>query len=81
MNGSVGFVHDWLTGQRGGENVLVELARLAPQAPIHTLFHFPGSVDAELERHPIETSWLQRAPLLERRYRHYLPLFPAAVES
>ena len=49
VNGSVGFVHDWLTGQRGGEKVLDELARLAPRAPIHTLFHFPGSVDAELE--------------------------------
>lgn len=78
---SVGLVHDWLTGQRGGENVLLEIARLAPRAPIHTLFHFPGSVDPELERHPIETSYLQRAPLLERRYRHYLPLFPAAIES
>jgi glycosyltransferase involved in cell wall biosynthesis len=78
---AVGFVHDWLTGQRGGENVLAAMAPLAPKAPIHTLFHFPGSVDAALETHPIETSWLQRAPFLNSRYRHYLPLFPRAVES
>jgi glycosyltransferase involved in cell wall biosynthesis len=81
VSAAVGFVHDWLTGQRGGENVLVEIARLAPSAPIHTLFHFPGSVDAALESHPIETSWLQHAPFLKRRYRHYLPLFPAAMRG
>lgn len=79
--GSVGLVHDWLTGQRGGENVLVELARLAPRAPIHTLFHFPGSVDPELETHPIQTSFLRHAPFLARRYRYYLPLFPTAMAT
>lgn len=81
MTGGVGLVHDWLTGQRGGENVLSAIARLAPRAPIYTLFHFPGSVDRELESHPIVTSFLQRAPLLERRYRQYLPLFPAALRT
>jgi glycosyltransferase involved in cell wall biosynthesis len=75
----VGLVHDWLTGQRGGENVLVALARLFPGAPIYTLFHLPGSVDPELERRPIVTSFLQGAPGLERHYRWYLPLFPAAA--
>ena len=78
---AVGFVHDWLTGQRGGENVLAAIAQLAPRAPIHTLFHFPGSVDASLEAHPIETTWLQRAPWIRSRYRHYLPFFPRAVEA
>ena len=77
----IGFVHDWLTGQRGGENVLREIVRLAPEAPIHTLFHFPGTVDAEIEAHPIATSFLQRAPLLRSRYRQYLPLFPAAMAT
>ncbi|MGD2115016.1 MAG: glycosyltransferase, partial [Acidobacteriota bacterium] len=40
-----------------------------------------GSVSAELERHPIRTSFLQRAPGLRRHYRRYLPLFPAAIED
>ncbi|HEX9903164.1 MAG TPA: glycosyltransferase family 4 protein, partial [Acidobacteriota bacterium] len=35
----VALVHDWLTGQRGGEKVLEVLAELFPQAPIYTLFH------------------------------------------
>ncbi len=77
----VALVHDWLTGMRGGEKVLERLAELFPEAPIHTLFHLPGSVSAALEAHPIRTSFLQRAPGLARHYRHYLPLFPAAVEQ
>lgn len=79
--GEVALVHDWLTGMRGGEKVLEEIAHLFPGAPIHTLFHFPGSVDKALESHPIHTSFLQRAPGLARRYRSYLPLFPFAIED
>jgi glycosyltransferase involved in cell wall biosynthesis len=77
----VALVHDWLTGMRGGEKVLEEIAGLFPDAPIHTLIHLPGRVSERLEAHPIRTSFLQRAPFVERRYRHYLPLFPSAVES
>jgi len=77
----VALVHDWLTGMRGGEKVLEALGGLFPGAPIFTLFHFPGSVSAALESHPIHTSFLQRAPGIRRHYRRYLPLFPAAIEE
>jgi len=77
----VALVHDWLTGMRGGEKVLLSLARLFPDAPIFTLLHVGGSVDAEIEARTIHTSFAQRLPALERRYRHYLPLFPAAAAS
>lgn len=81
MTHPVALVHDWLTGQRGGENVLAAMARLFPEAPIYTLFHFPGSVAPELEAHPIVTSFLQRAPGLDPHYRWYLPSFPLAIED
>ena len=74
-------VHDWLTGMRGGEKVLEEVAALFPGAPIHTLFHFRGRVSETLEAHPIVTSFLQGKPGVERHYRWYLPLFPAAIED
>lgn len=74
-------MHDWLTGMRGGEKVLESLSDLFPGAPIYTLFHLPGSVSEKLERHPVRTSFLQRAPGIRRHYRRYLPLFPAAIES
>ncbi|MDH4198113.1 MAG: glycosyltransferase [Candidatus Aminicenantes bacterium] len=73
-------VHDWLTGQRGGEKVLEVLAEVFPQAPIFTLFHFPGSQVPALERREIRTSFLERMPFVRSRYRSYLPLFPLAAE-
>jgi len=77
----VALVHDWLTGMRGGEKVIEALGALFPEAPLYTLFHFPGSVSPAIESHPIRTSFLQRAPGIRRRYRSYLPLFPAAIEE
>ena len=74
-------MHDWLTGMRGGEKVLEVLLDLFPTAPIYTLFHIPGTVTPEIEARSIHTSFLQRAPGLRSRYRHYLPLFPRAIES
>ena len=72
-------VHDWLTGMRGGEKVLLEHARLLPDAEIHTLLHVPGSTCAEIEAHPIHSSPLSRLPGVARHYRKLLPLFPWAV--
>lgn len=77
----VALVHDWLTGMRGGEWVLHEIAQLFPEAPIYTLVARRGSVSPELESHPIHRSWLQALSFGGRRWRHLLPLMPAAVES
>lgn len=77
----VALVHDWLTGMRGGEKVLLALARLYPDAPLFTLLHVPGTLHPELEARAIHTTFIQHLPAVERRYRHYLPLFPAAVRT
>ncbi|HEV8609492.1 MAG TPA: glycosyltransferase [Thermoanaerobaculia bacterium] len=74
-------VHDWLNGMRGGEKVLEAILPLVPNPTIFTLFHVPGSVSREIERYPIRASGLNRLPLARRRYRHYLPLYPRAIES
>jgi glycosyltransferase involved in cell wall biosynthesis len=65
---------------RGGEKVLLSLARIFPEAPIFTLLHVAGSVAPEIEARDIRTSFVQRLPDVARRYRHYLPLFPTAAE-
>ncbi len=80
-NARVALVHDWLTGRRGGEKVLEVLAEIFPDAPIYTLFHFPGSQIPDIEKRTIRTSFLQGMPFLRKHYRHYLPLFPLAAES
>jgi glycosyltransferase involved in cell wall biosynthesis len=76
----VALVHDWLTGMRGGEKVLDALCEMFPAAPLYTLVRVPGSVSARIEARPIHTSFVQHLPRPASFYRHYLPLYPLAVE-
>jgi glycosyltransferase involved in cell wall biosynthesis len=77
----VALVHDWLTGTRGGEKVLLELVRMFPDAPVFTLFHFTGSQHPEIEACEIRTTFLQRVVSHRFDYRRLLPLFFAAAET
>jgi len=77
----VALVHDWLTGMRGGERCLEAFCELFPEADLFTLLHVPGTVSPVIERRRITTSFVQRLPDVERRYRAYLPLFPLAVRG
>jgi len=74
-------VHDWLTGMRGGEKALEVLCERFPDAELFTLVHVRGSVSAAIERLRPHTSFVQRLPLVKQFYRHYLPLFPTAIEQ
>ena len=81
LNGlRVVLVHDWLTGMRGGEKVLESICRLFPSAELCTLVHRKGSVSPLIEGRRIRTSAIQWLPGATRRYREYLPLFPATIE-
>jgi glycosyltransferase involved in cell wall biosynthesis len=77
----VALVHDWLTGMRGGEKCLEVMAEIFPAADLYTLLHVPGSVSPVIENRRVVTSFIQRLPRAERRYRWALPLFPRAVEA
>jgi glycosyltransferase involved in cell wall biosynthesis len=79
--GKIALVHDWLTGMRGGERALEVLCERYPEAELFTLMHIPGSVSATIERRPIHTSFIQKLPAVASYYRHYLPLFPRAIEQ
>ena len=74
-------MHDWLTGMRGGERCLEVFCELFPRADLFTLLHVPGSVSPVIEGRRIVTSFVQRLPGARRRYRDYLPLFPAAIRG
>jgi len=77
----VTLVHDWLTGMRGGERILHELALMFPGAALHTLVHVPGSTSPEIEALRVQASPLSSLPGVARHYRKLLPLFPRAVEA
>ena len=73
-------VHDWLTGMRGGEKALEVLCERFPDAKLFTLVHVRGSVSAVIEQLRPRTSFVQHLPFVTRLYRHYLPVFPTAIE-
>lgn len=80
-NAKVALIHDWFPVRRGGEKVFEVFAEIFPKATIYSLFHFKGSQVEDLEKRGIRTSFIQNLPCLKSRFRHYLPLFPMAVES
>jgi glycosyltransferase involved in cell wall biosynthesis len=77
----VAIVHDWLMSMRGGEKVVESICELFPQSDIYTLVHKVGASSAKIESHPIYTSFIDRLPFKNSIYRHYLPLFPLAIEG
>jgi len=77
----IAVVHDWLTGMRGGEYVLEAITELFNPSDLFTLVYVTGSVSPELIRRKMNISWLQKLPGAEKRYRHFLPLMPSAIES
>ena len=77
----IALIHDWLTGMRGGERALLAFCELFPDADLFTLVRVPGATDPIIEQRRVRTSPIQWLPLPGRLYRHYLPLFPAAIEQ
>jgi glycosyltransferase involved in cell wall biosynthesis len=77
----IALIHDWLTGMRGGERALLAFCELFPDADLFTLVQVPGATDPIIERRRVRTSPIHHLPLAGRLYRHYLPLFPIAIEQ
>lgn len=78
----VAIIHDWLTVYAGAEKVLEQIINLYPQADIYSLIDFvPKKERNFLKYKPVTTSFIQRLPLSKKRYRHYLPLMPLAIEQ
>jgi glycosyltransferase involved in cell wall biosynthesis len=77
----VALIHDWLTGMRGGERALLAFCEMFPDADLYTLVQVPGATDPIIEKRRVRTSPIQYLPFPGRLYRHYLPLFPIAIEQ
>jgi len=77
----IALVHDWIMTIGGAEKVLEVIYNLYP-APIFTLVtnkdKLRGSV---FEKAEIFTSFIQKLPKVEKKYRNYLLFFPLAIEQ
>ena len=77
---SVAIVHDYLNQRGGAERVVLELARMWPDAPIYTSLYRPDSTWPEFGAHDVCTSYLGRLPV-DRSFRNLFPLYPGAFRS
>ncbi len=74
-------VHYWLTGMRGGEKVVQSICNVFSGIDIYTLVYNKEKVSEEINRHRIQTSFIQKMPFSKSKYQSYLPFMPIAVEQ
>lgn len=77
----VAIVHYWLNGYGGGERVLEALADIFPNADLYSPLASEERVPHKLRHMPLRTSFLSRIPGAKRWHRHFLPLYPYALEQ
>jgi glycosyltransferase involved in cell wall biosynthesis len=80
MDMKVALVQDWLVTFRGGEQVLLALHTMFPEAPIYTSLYDPVRVP-QFDNARIIPSYLQKLPAAHKRHELLVPLMPAAFES
>ncbi len=77
----VAIVHDWLTNMGGAEQVVINLHKCFPDAPIYTSFYNPEKMDPIFKEMNIVTSSLQKKQGKEYNHKKYLPFLPKAFEE
>jgi len=77
----VAVVQFWLSGYGGSEKVLEAIGEIFPQADFFSLVVADGGIPASLQGRKWTTSFVDRIPGARRWYRHFLPLFPYALEQ
>lgn len=78
----IAIIHDWLTTYAGAERVLEQLLNLYPQAELFSVCDFvPDAQRAFLGDRKPNTTFIQKLPWANKKYRNYLPLMPLAIEQ
>jgi len=77
----VALVHDMIAQYGGSEDVLLELHRMFPDAPLFTAVFDPTRNRAKFNHIEMRTSFIQHIPLLGPNYEAAVPLLPFAYEN
>ncbi|MBN1581125.1 MAG: glycosyltransferase [Anaerolineae bacterium] len=78
---NIALIHDWMNQVGGAEGVLERLVALFPGAPIYTSIYAPQMMPDAYRQWPIQTTWLNKLPLVKTHHQPFLPLYPLAFES
>jgi glycosyltransferase involved in cell wall biosynthesis len=77
----VAIVHYWYVRRRGGERVVETIAGLFPDADLFFVVADPGLLPESLQNRAVRTSFVQHLPGSLRWHRHFVPLYPLALEQ
>jgi glycosyltransferase involved in cell wall biosynthesis len=73
--------HYWFNGYGGGERVIEALAEVFPQADFFSLLAAEDHDVPALRNRRLTTSFVGKLPGATRWHRHFLPLYPFALEQ
>lgn len=78
----IAFIADWLVTYAGAERVMCEMLKVFPKADLFSVIDFLSDDSRQhfLGKHA-KTSFIQKLPMAETKYRNYLPLMPLAIEQ
>lgn len=80
-NLKVAIVHEWFASYAGSERVVEQILKIYPDADLYALVDFlPDDKRGFIGGRKAKTTFIQYLPLSRSHFRHYLPLFPMAVE-
>jgi glycosyltransferase involved in cell wall biosynthesis len=77
----IAVVHDYFTQLGGAEKVAEQLYRMLPDPSLFATVAFRRCMPAGISDVPIQTSWMQKLPGIEKYYRLYFLLYPFAVND
>lgn len=75
-------VADWLVTYAGAERVISEMLQVFPKADLFSVIDFLSDESRQhfLGKHA-QTTFIQKFPKAETKYRNYLPFMPLAIEQ
>jgi len=78
----IAIVHDWYQDKGGAENVITSLLNIYPEADFFALVDFFNDAQREdvLNGKKVTYTFIQNLPFAKKIFRHYIFLFPLAIE-
>jgi glycosyltransferase involved in cell wall biosynthesis len=78
----IAIVHEWFDTYAGSERVVEQMLKVFPDAHVFGVVDFLSEKDRKfLEDRPVRTTFIQRLPMAQKKFRRYLPLMPLAIEQ
>jgi glycosyltransferase involved in cell wall biosynthesis len=75
-------IHEWLVTYAGSERVVEQMLSIYPEADLFSLVDFlPDDLKHFIQHKSVQTSFIQKLPFANPRFRQYLPLMPLAIEQ